>query len=205
MQISNSLPAHLATAVREETQGQAVIWVGQSSPLKTLGMGMAIWFFAIPWTVFALGWEAMALSMFFGNGFMGDNGNAGQGGVPFLFSIIFPLWGLPFIAIGFGMLASPFWAARTAKNTATILTDTRLMTLTAYSNGKRQVSSNPVSSFVSIVRTERADGSGDLAIMAGRERDSDGDLRDRHHKLVGIPNVRQVESRIRNVMAKPAR
>jgi hypothetical protein len=200
MQVQTALPPHLSTAIREETQGQAVIWVGQSSPLKTLGFGMLIWLFAIPWTVFAIGWEAMALGMWFG-----DFNKGMPSGMLLIFGIVFPIFGVPFVLIGFAMLASPFWTAWAAKNTANILTDTCLMSLTVYPNGKRQVSSDPISAFVSIKRTEHADGSGNLEIMARRERDSDGDLRDKHHKIVGIANVRQVERRIRDAMAKTAR
>ena len=207
------LPRHLADAVQDETKGQIVIWSGQSSTPKTFGLGMLIWLFAIPWTVFAVGWEAMAIGMFYGDfGLLGESGKffrdsskASQGTIPFLFSIIFPLWGLPFIAIGFSMLASPFVLTRQARNTATVLTDTQLMTITAMPNGKRRVAASSFATFVSIKRTEHADNSGDLDIMAGRERDGDGDLRDKHHKIVGVANVRQVERRIREAMAKTAR
>lgn len=197
------LPPHLAAAVQQETKGQRIIWIGQSNASRAFAMGLAIWLFAIPWTVFAVGWETAALYMFFG-----APAQAAQSEGKFLmgiFSIVFPIFGLPFVLIGLGMLSTPFWSWHTARNTASVLTETNLISVSAYRRGTRTVASNAVSQFVSVTRTERADGSGDLSIMAGQERDSDGDLRDKTHTLVGIVNVRDVEQRLRAAMANVAR
>ena len=41
------------------------------------------------------------------------------------FGVLFPLFGLPFVMVGVGMLSSPFWLRRRAKRTCYALTDRR--------------------------------------------------------------------------------
>jgi hypothetical protein len=49
---------------RELMPGERLLWSGRSQPGK-LKAAFAIWFFAIPWTAFALFWEAMAFMPWF--------------------------------------------------------------------------------------------------------------------------------------------
>jgi hypothetical protein len=43
--------------------------------------------------------------------------------------VLFPLFGVPFVLIGLGMLAAPYWMRRKAQNTVYALTDKRALIL----------------------------------------------------------------------------
>jgi len=80
----------------------------------------AIYFFAIPWTAFSLFWTGMA-SMVLKQS---------------IWFFPFPMFGLPFIAIGFFMLATPFLRYKDAKNTVYLITNKRLI---IYSSPKNYI------------------------------------------------------------------
>lgn len=70
--------------------------------------------FGVPFTGFAIFWIATASGMF-----LGGAGEAGQGG----FFAFFPLFGIPFLLVGLGMLTSPYWMYRRALKTCYALTN----------------------------------------------------------------------------------
>ena len=111
----------------------------------------------IPWTAFALFWMAGASGLLFG-GFGGGNGPPGMGA----FFICFPLFGIPFVLIGLGMLTSPFWAVRRAKRTCYALTDRRAILWEAGWFGRIEVRSYGPADLTRLRRVEYADGNGDL-------------------------------------------
>lgn len=165
---------------RELHEGERVVWAGQPNADRVFRMGFLIYLFAIPW---------LAITTMIGGGgaFMGGG----------LFGGFITLFMLPFYAIGFGMLAAPFWLRRQAKNTIYAVTDRR-----AFSSQPTLLSGRTVRSFgptelQQITRTERSDGSGDLVFQEHITRDSDGDRRVTRHGFMGIPNVRQVDKIIR--------
>jgi hypothetical protein len=143
----------------------------------------AILFFGVPWTAFALFW------MWGASGF----GRAIQRPGPFLF---FPLFGLPFVLIGFGMLSAPYWAYRKGLNTVYAVTNKRVFILTA---GKRwHVESYVPTRGSDFERTETANGSGDLIFLRRSRLDSDGDRVTNKVGFYGIPEVRRVERLLRD-------
>ena len=83
---------------RELEAGERVRWKGRGMLQEALTR-FALYLFAIPWTAFALFWTAMAWSA---TGAMDENAG--------FLSYAFPLFGLPFIAVGIFMLATPFLA-----------------------------------------------------------------------------------------------
>ena len=91
---------------RELMTGERIVWSGQPNPRKLYAAfaiwlfaipwtAFAIWGFAIPWTAFALFWEAMALFMLWGDT------TKTPAAITWSFGIVFPLFGLPFIVVGF--------------------------------------------------------------------------------------------------------
>src|ERR1017187_1772904 len=104
-----NLPPELVKLVdRELASGEHVEWAAQPIPARLARTTIPAVLFGIPWTAFAIFWTGMA-----GWGTW-RNGGAG-------WFRLFPLWGVPFILIGFGMLSSPYWAFRRAKRTAYVL------------------------------------------------------------------------------------
>ena len=185
------LPAPLRNAVGEElSAGERLLWTGQPDAAPLARAALPAVFFGIPWTLFSLFWVAMA--------FRGVSD-----GTPGL-SWLFPLFGVPFVLIGFAMLGSPFWAARTARDTAYAITNRRVLTITM--NGKtRKVDQWVPQNASDLERMEKADGTGDLTLLKRMGRDSDGDACVDKKTLSGIPDVRAVERLVRETFfAAPA-
>lgn len=139
---------------RELTAGEHVLWSAQPRAAR-LKAGFWIWAFAIPWTVFALFWEAMALLPWAAE-------THTPAGMRLTFGIIMPIFGLPFIMVGFWMLWTPVAAMRKAKSTAYALTNRRLIRLV--DAGRRETTSVLLDQIGPIDRSERADGWGNLRV-----------------------------------------
>lgn len=184
MRSGYDLPPLLIDAVKRETEGMTVHWVGQPDARHTFWLSTLIYIFAIPWTLFSLFWTA------------GASGLGGFTGQVSWERLVFGSFGLPFIAIGFGMLAAPFWALYCARWTAHIIAADRLVTVSRSWRNARSVKTVWLSEIRSIQRTERVDGYGTLKLHTGWHRDSDGDLAASYETLIGIPEVRRVEDLI---------
>lgn len=182
------LPDSLRQAVTAEFAGQPVVWTGRPQAARIFWPAMMIWLFAVPWTAFALFWEAMAVGpMLFPSP---RTPKAPDGMMP-----LFALFGLPFVLVGFAMLAGPFWLAIRARRTVYALSAQRLATIVV--GRSLDVESVSVGDIGEMARRERQDRSGDLMLTVGWTRDSDGDRVARQHKLVGVPEVRRVEDILR--------
>ncbi|MBX9664566.1 hypothetical protein [Novosphingobium sp.] len=169
---------------RELMTGERLLWSGRPDPSRLRAV-FAIWFFAVPWTAFALFWEAMALLPWMASSHT-------PLGIQWSFGIIFPLFGLPFIGIGLGMLWMPFKARRKAAQTIYGLTDRRMLRVTA--GTKRESASVLISQMGPIDVTADADGYGNLRIQTGTRIDSDGDKITERFEVFGVPGVNQLES-----------
>lgn len=145
--------------------------------------------FGIPWTAFALFWIAGA------SGFQIPEFKEG--------SDLFPLFGIPFVLVGFGMLGSPFWMMRKARKTAYVLTNNRVI---IFDGGR----STTIRSFgpdrlTDLRRKQRTDGSGDLIFERKVSYDSDGDRQTTDHGFLAIPDVKMVEDMVRQLADRSAR
>ena len=169
---------------RELMTGERIVWNGQPNPRK-LYAAFAIWLFAIPWTAFALFWEAMALLMLWG----GTTKTPAV--ITWSFGIVFPLFGLPFIIIGFYMLAMPFKAIAKAKRTVFALTDRRVLRVTA--GQTREAESVMLGQIGPISVKVGSDGYGTLRIQTGISIDSDGDRVTERFEIAGVPDVSRLE------------
>src|SRR3712207_4913094 len=114
------LPEEIDNRVRSELRDREhLVWAGQPRPSRVMRSAIPIVLFGIPWTAFAIFWMVVASGMLFG-------GFGGGGPGPFgAFFSCFPLFGLPFVLVGLGMLSSPFWMYRRAKRTCYAVTDQR--------------------------------------------------------------------------------
>lgn len=175
----------------ELERGEELLWTGQPRAGRMMLGTIPIVLFAIPWTAFSVFWIGMALS------FAVHFGEGAKEPEPFRwFSLVFPLFGLPFLLIGLGMLSAPWWVWRKAKRTCYAVTDRRaIIRDPGLSRGVTVRSFRP-DQLRRIVRTERADGSGDLIFEGppqhyGQHRRSFG-----RPGFFGISNVREVEQLI---------
>lgn len=164
--------------------GERIVWCGQPNPRRLAWQSLPLVLFGIPWTAFALFWMwgASAGAMKFDDG-------------P---SRVFPLFGLPFVLIGFGLLGSPIWGWRRALRTVYAITTGRVLIL--HVGARTLVEAYEAPGFDQLERTEGASGEGDLYFARERYRDRDGDARSRRIGFIGIPEVRRVEELLRKTL-----
>jgi hypothetical protein len=184
MSTVNDLPRWMRDAVTKEFQGEAILWAGRPSASRTFLVSLLIWPFAIPWTAFSLGWMWMALG-----GWL--SGKPSPSTTHTIMGVVFPLFGLPFVLVGLGMMAAPFLAWRWARKTVHVIGDKRIVSLTV--GRKLKVKTYPIGTVVRTERTESRNGSGTLKVVTGVKRDSDGDKVETTEVFYGIPDVRKVE------------
>ncbi|MCP5396189.1 MAG: hypothetical protein H6918_05560 [Sphingomonadaceae bacterium] len=176
---------------RELESGERVRWKGRGQPQGAM-TGFGMYLFAIPWTAFALFWTAMAWSA---TGAMDE-----QAG---FLSYAFPLFGLPFIAVGIFMLATPFLAMFKARKTLFAVTSQRLLRITI--TGLLETESIPADRIGSMTRKESRDGSGSLSIAIGVGRDSDGDKRTEDFTIGKVADVMGAENAVRRLLDEAKR
>lgn len=149
--------------------------------------------FGIPFLAFAIAWELLSLGMFFDTGVGKVEGPGG------IMSYLMPIFGLPFVVVGIGLVGSPIWAARKATRTVHILTDRRLVT--AVLGQKLSLKSIDPAGIFDMTREQHGDGIGTITFSLGSYRDSDGDLVEKKEVWLGVAEVKELEERLRDVMA----
>ncbi|KUR70462.1 hypothetical protein AQZ52_16745 [Novosphingobium fuchskuhlense] len=192
--MSPPAPELEAILQRELLPGERLLWSGRPDPSRLRAI-FAIWFFAVPWTAFALFWEAMALLPWMASSHT-------PLGIQWSFGIVFPLFGLPFIGIGLAMLWMPFKAQRKAAQTIYGLTDRRLLRVTAC--GKRESASVMLDQMGPIDVTADADGYGTLRVQTGTRVDSDGDKVTERFEVAAVPEVNRLEGLLLEKQARIA-
>ena len=110
-------------------------------------------------------------------------------------NLFFFVFSLPFVAIGVAMLAAPFLGIRKSRHTVHAVTDARL--LNVYVGRDKGAESYPFAKVNFIKRQDRRNGTGNLSIGYGVEKDSDGDTRPLTMDWSGIPGVQRAEAIIR--------
>lgn len=162
---------------RELRDGERVMWRGpQIGRVSMKAFGMYI--FAVPWTAFALLWVAMASA--------GVASSEVEGWAS-LFSWAFPLFGLPFVAVGLGMLSMPFLPLWEGGKVLFAVTNKRALRLRL--GRTLDIKSCPANRIGQIEREERRDGSGSLKLAVSVGRDSDGDKTVEHFEIGEIADV----------------
>ncbi len=91
--ITPPLPLSIRQALDTAVGGERILWAAQPGRDRQL-TGFGICLFAVPWTVFALCWESMAIMPWFASKGMLE-------AMMWSFGVVFPLFGLPFILVGF--------------------------------------------------------------------------------------------------------
>lgn len=187
------LPAALRAALNAEIAvGERVLYAGQPNWRAEWGALFAILIFGIFWSAISFMFFGLSLGGLLGLAPFNSNGKpAGLG-----MNIFFFVFSLPFVAIGCVMLAAPFLGVRKSRNTVHAVTDARL--LNVYVGKDKGAESYPLERVNFIKRKDRRDGTGNLSIGYGVEKDSDGDPRPLTMDWSGIPNVKRAEQIIRD-------
>jgi len=181
------IPPRLQQIVSDELRAdERTIW--QSQPMAGLyaRRSWPIVLFGIPWTAFAVFWVCGAA------GFKMPTFSSGPD--------LFPLFGVPFVLIGLGMLSTPLWMRRAAKRTVYVITDQRAIIIGgAFA---LEVESFAPERLTDIRRKQRRDGSGDLIFRTEVAHRRDGRTHESHVGFIAIPDVKGVEFLIRELAAR---
>lgn len=185
---SEQVPRWLRDLVdRELERGERITWMGMPRAVYFTPMAMGSFVFGVPWTAFAIFWTVAAAW-----------GAKNVQGAPGAFDI-FPLFGLPFVLAGFGMLSAPLWAHWKAKRTVYVITDRRAIT---FEGGHSTViRSYPPEKLTDVYRREKPDRSGDVLIARRAWRDSEGDRQTEELGLLRVSNAREVEQLLKQLAA----
>jgi hypothetical protein len=184
----DALPDRLKQAVADELQpGEAVRWAGRPDPARFARRSWAVAAFGVFWLAFGVFWMAMTAGML----------NGGPGGV---IGVVFPLFGLPVLLVGVGLITSPLWIYRVGLHTVYLVTDRRAVLIRTLL-GHLHVNSYGPADLTSLTRVERADGSGDVLFARTAYRDADGYRRTRAVGFHAVPDVRRVEGLLRDLAA----
>lgn len=168
---------------------EKLLWCGTPNPTRRAVSSLPIVLFGIPWTLFALFWMFMAGAMtWFGAATSRHNP---AGGV----FLLFPLFGLPFVLVGLGMLTSPFWAARKAKSTIYGVTNRRAFAIEPSGWNGQTVTSWTKRDIKQLERREGSDGSGDLVFARKKTGKTTNEI-----GFFAVADVRRAEAAVRDAL-----
>ena len=187
--IDPTIPQHLQELIKTELEiGERIDWCEMPVKAFFTPQSVASVLFGIPWTAFAVFWTVAA----------GIGTISIKGGISVF--TLFPLFGIPFILIGIGMLSAPLFTYFKSRKTVYVITDRRAIT---FEGGRSTViRSYTPQKLQSLYRNEKRDGVGDVIVNHREWRDSDGD---RHSEKLGflrVRNVRTVEKKLKGLARK---
>jgi hypothetical protein len=175
-------------AQSELQSGESLYWTGTADPRRLALTALPASIFGIPFAGFALFWISQAYHA--SSAMSKSSHNAFTSGFQ-----VFPLFGLPFLLIGLGVILAPLWAFLKGGNTVYAVTNQRVMVIAGSSN--RSVKSLTPADIRSVDHRERPDGSGDIVITTNAFTRSNNNLASPVNvALCGIPNVKQVVQQV---------
>ena len=175
-------------AQSELQPGENLYWTGNADPRRAAITALPASLFGLPFAGFALFWISTALHATHGLG----RSNA------FTKSFsIFPIFGLPFLLVGVGMVLAPLWAFLKGCNTVYAVTDKRVMIITG--SGTRVVKSCTPADIASVDYRERPDGSGDIVIATNSQIRTNNSVSQIKVGLYGVSNVKEVARQVLNL------
>jgi hypothetical protein len=184
MHSNRPIPQNLQAKVDAELEpGESIQWIDMPISQYFTSSSIGAFLFGIPWTAFAIFWTFGAA------GFKIPDFKEG--------SDLFPLFGLPFILIGFGMLSSPFWTYRKSFKTVYAITDRRAITFEG--GWALTIRSYPPDKLGDIYRKEKKNGSGDVIIWRNAWHDSEGDSQSEELGFLRILNPKEIETMLKKL------
>ena len=176
---------------RQLDPGEGLLWSGAPSPARMALSALPASVGGIPFSAFAAFWIYTAFTM--------TSKSTSSPGSPWR---LFPLFGLPFLLIGLGMLTAPLWAFLGAGRMLYAVTNKRALIITNFFS--TSVKSYSHSEIREVQRVERAGGTGDLYFASRDVVTRSGGVSHRRIGFLGIPDVRGVEQLIRSRLQQEA-
>jgi hypothetical protein len=177
-------------AQSELQPGESLYWTGVADPARAAVSALPAALFGIPFAGFAAFWINAAYHGT--HAFHKSGGNSFTGAFSF-----FPLFAVPFLLIGLGIILAPLWAYLSGRTTVYAVTNQRVMVISGSST--RSVKSCTPADIVSVDHLERADGSGDIIIRTTAQTRSNNVVSPVTVSLCGVPNVKEVARQVMNL------
>lgn len=165
---------------------EKLIWADAPISLKSHAYSsIPLALFGIPFFAFSVFWTKMAVSM---------GGGQGLGG----FDMIFPMFGIPFMLVGLGMLLSPLWKMYKAKRITYALTDKRMIIRQAFP--RIEIQSWPLSGIKNLSRNGPAKGPGDVIFAEIQKTGNKGRQYTEKVGFIGISEPKRLEDKVRSMI-----
>jgi len=191
MILPGTIPRELDDKVRNELEsGERILWMEQPIPRYFTTASTGFFLFGIPWTAFAVFWICGAC------GFKLPDFSKG------MTELLFPLFGVPFVLIGFIMLSVPLWRYRKAFRTVYVITDRRAITFETGWKRTITIRSYPPAKLQNIFRKENRDGTGDVILRQHSYSDSEGGQYSTEYGFMNIRNPKAVEDMLKKLAAQ---
>lgn len=203
------LNAAIAAQVAGELQpNEKLLWAGQPTAKSGRRSAWPVCLFGIPFLGFSMFWVAMA------GGMVWFGGPANAPGFMGVVGMIFPLFGIPFVLVGLGLVSAPYWTVRRARKTWYALTNQRAIVHNGSLFGASEMTSFRGDALGKMSRRSYADGTGDLVFEEGFPGGNQWMTNmpmNRFHRhsqiqrrgFFGIPDVKTVEELVRKTLVKP--
>jgi len=192
---TQELPHELKAFAAREFSDETLVWADRPDRRIAALVSAVAWVFAIPWTAFALSWISIPVGALY-EFYSGDSIGAPKG-APIIMMWVMALFGTPFVAVGLGMLATPFKVLWKGSRTLYVLTDKRLAKLEG--NKSIAITSITPGEIMGLSRKEGPDGRGTLIVDQGFTVDSDGDRIPKRSEFGVITDVRRVEELVQRL------
>ncbi|GAB4326827.1 MAG: hypothetical protein OHK0038_00280 [Flammeovirgaceae bacterium] len=190
--IRNITNPKVADMVRQELKSdEKLLWCAQPTSKRYFRKGLPFFFFGIFFAGFAIFWTVMAASI------TGASSNETN-----IISYIFPLFGIPFIVVGVGMLTAPLWMAyKVAKETAYLITDQRAILIEGglFSGEVRYYPPQKLKDF--FVRRE-PNNVGDIILETKISTSKKGGQTTTEYGFLGIENLTEVSTLLQKLSEK---
>src|ERR1700688_3128729 len=175
-------------AQSELQSGESLSWTGTADPARAALSALPAAIFGIPFAGFALFWITQAYHAT--SAMSKSSHNAFTSGFQ-----VFPLFGVPFLLVGVGIILAPLWAFLRGGSTVYAVTNQRVMVITGTST--RSVTSFTPADILSVEHRERPDGSGDIVLVTNAmTRGNNNFVSPVKVALCGVPNVKQVAQQV---------
>jgi hypothetical protein len=193
-------PADIA-AIEAETRGEIVRWAGKPNAGRAFLYSFGVYAVGVPWSALTFTIFGALLASII-SAVTGDSSNRPIALGEYAIMGFTVAFAFPFVAIGVGMLASPFWVLSKARRTLHVITDRSVLTIVA--GRTSEVTSIDPKRIAKTTRRERRDGSGTLTIYTGHEKDSDGDIVAQSEKFFSVPDVKAAEQAVEQLRQRAA-
>ncbi len=174
-------------AQSELQSGESLYWTGTADPRRAAIATLPATLFGISFAGFALFWITQAYHAT--SAMSKSTNNSFAHGFQ-----VFPIFGLPFLLVGLGIILTPLWTFLKGSSTVYAVTNQRVMIISGGSNVS--VKSYTPADILNVEHRERPDGSGDIMIQTTGTMRTNNSVSQIKVALLGVPNVKQVAQQV---------